>query len=1362
MKIGKVLKASSKLLALLASSSLLFGTVACSSDDDSPVSPISEPGSDSTKTSTADGTIRLNFSTKPEFISGGQVEIYNGTDLVDTVKTTEEKYYSINNSKGAVGEINVNDQLIVTEEKSDGSYDLIIVTHTDSSGYSKLALATTYTVKLASLITGAEDKTFTTKGSTDIIGTTINVGSSATDNFATIQGAFEHLQKSAATGDWTINVASGKYHERLAYSGSANVTLVGSESEYGEDTYVYWKNNENWKNSGQRARASFVWAGGNLTIKNMKFENTTNRTEEGNTNVQAETLNFDVAKELIVYNSSFYSYQDTLILGNNGGRAWFYKSKIAGDVDFIWGTADVALFENCKILCRADGIKNDAKIFASRTVATNDTVGKGFVLLNCDVEIEDGCKAAYGRSSGADTQASVINCNFTVNGSGSLNSALWGSASDTVIYEANGEMAVGYKDCNNKLGGTAIDTAGRLAKTGDISERLYNREYSGRWVIFNRVYNRKTGAYEFASSLFNINSIADNYGAPEDTSIDNIFVEPVYTKSIVGGKTANLTINTKASGLTYTYETSDKTLATVADGVVSTVAGADGTVTIKVTASNGKTDEVKLVVFPTYVFVSGVEVKAPTSVDMYALGTAEATVTPAEAIDQTLTWTATGDLRIVDPDNKVLVTELTTTSTTVQFESTVSGGTGTIKASAADTESGTPVEGSATVSVTTVRDYNANEAVAVNSKDKDSAFGILNFQGGKVGMWHDLYVHAIYNSTNGKIAASGERVQSRYGTIYIPVTANCYIDVTCQKWNDGSLWVTDFVDLGGNKPTTWEDESAETYKYHYKWELDVATDTAKLMSGADVLAMYEAATKDTNRSWADHAPDANAKYFGIVIPGADRYWTHITVTEDNSIAHQAASAELTAGDFDAETVTLDLDSDTSVTKTITASSSDNATPVITYSSDATSVASVDSSTGAVTLTGLVGTANITASVAHPTDSNVTKVTKSYKVIVKQTTAKESMYFDFSGTGIVGEFDYGVLSGSATYHGASYGINSANLKLKVLGPSRIYFAQMDYGSDHTVKNGEETVGTASTLGSGKCSKTSLEEAIAEGYVSYVTYTGSDATTLSITGSQYLSRFWVAKYEAAAVEITASDFASASATLDLNGTKTGTQTVTASATGGAATTIAYSSSKPAVATVDASTGAVTAVAIGRSLITATVSAEGAEAVTKTYIVTVKDTASPSGTYTLDFASGNIFDATTKANSIDLGIASLNAGSKNAYGYNGTQHGITFKPDNRVILSVKAGSVITITNCAYDKAYTLLVSTDGTAAAAVTGVTVSGTNGATVAEGVVSIPDGDGSNDGKTTVITIPAGFEGSSVTLVHTGEKTDYLHEISVAY
>lgn len=1273
--------------------------------------------------------------------STAKITISDGS-TTDEISVKDESY-AVDGCSKTTASVKVNKELVMAAGNV-----LVIKPH------SILTAGKTYTVTVpAGVVKNQDAKTwsFTPAAMNTPAENVITVGTDC----ASINGALKIV--GSAAGDWTINVPAGSYHEILGYYGNANVTIVGAEADKGSKSKVFWNNSQALGNS-QRTRQSFIWEGGNLTIKNMTFRNTANRAEEGNVNIQAETLYFDCKADLVVYNSSFSSYQDTLLIGNNGGRAWFYKCQIEGDVDFIWGYADVALFENCEIVCLADGIKNDAKIFASRTVYSTSKTAKGFVLLNSNVTIQDGCKAAYGRSSGADTQASVINCSFTTKGSGTLAAGLWGNPSDTRSYEPNGEMAVGYKDYGNKLNGKAVDESGRIANTASMSKRLVNREYNGRWTILNRYYSADDGAYKTNSSIWDISAYENEFGAPKEASKENIYVEPVYTKDVVGGNTVQLTASTTSSDtLTYTYSSDKTSIATVdANGLVTAATGVDGSATITVTASNGSKDYATVAVIGTRVDVESIAIEADSSVDAYALNTVTASFTPANATVQLVTWTVTGDLKIVDPSTKTLVTTLESTGAEIQVEGLVPGGSGTITAVAVDNASATA---SKNITITSVRDYNAVEGTNVNSKDETAGCGILNFQG-TVGMWHDLYVEGKLDSSKGKICASGERVQSRLGTIYIPVTANCYIDMTCQKYNDTNVFASDFADLAGNAPTTYEDENAETYKYHYKWELDVTNDTAKLKSGSDVLALYNAATKDTNRSWTNHTPDSNAKYFGIVIPANDRYWTHITITEDANIHHEAASAELSAGDFSDESVTLDLDTDTTVTKTITASSSDNASPVITYSSDATSIASVDSSTGAVTLKGLVGTANITATVSHPTDSNVAKITKSYKVIVKQTTATESMYFDFRGTGIAGEFDYGVLSGSATYHGSSYGINSANLKLKVLGPSRIYFAQMDYGSDHTVKNGEDTIGVASTLGSGKCTKTSLEEAITEGYVSYVTYTGSDATTLSITGSQYLSRFWVAKYEAAAVEITASDFASANATLDLNGSTTITNTITASATGDVATTIAYSSSKTGVATVDASTGAVTAVAIGRSLITATVSAEGAEAVTKTYIVTVKDTATPSGTYTLDFASGNIFDATTKANSIDLGIASLNAGSKNAYGYNGTQHGIFFKQDNRVTLSVKAGSVITITNCAYDAAYTLLVSTDGTTA--VSGVTVSGTNGATVSEGVVSIPAGDGSTDGKTTIITIPNDFTGSSVTLVHTGDKTDYLHEISVAY
>ena len=41
------------------------------------------------------------------------------------------------------------------------------------------------------------------------------------------------------------------------------------------------------------------------------------------------------------------SFQDTLLPG--GGYNWFYKCYIAGATDFIWGSGEVVLFEDCEL-----------------------------------------------------------------------------------------------------------------------------------------------------------------------------------------------------------------------------------------------------------------------------------------------------------------------------------------------------------------------------------------------------------------------------------------------------------------------------------------------------------------------------------------------------------------------------------------------------------------------------------------------------------------------------------------------------------------------------------------------------------------------------------------------------------------------------------------------------------------------------------------------------------------------------------------------------------------------------------------------------------------------------------------------------
>lgn len=977
---------------------------------------------------------------------------------------------------------------------------------------------TTYTVTVPEgIVSGQEAKSwsFTTKASSTPSNNTITIGT----DFYSINGALQYLMSNSATGDWTINVPAGDYHEILGYyqaSSPVNLTLAGGYNgeagDYGANTRVFWNNSQALGNS-QRTRQSFIWEGGNLTIKNMTFKNTANRADEGNVNIQAETLYFDCTADLVVYNSSFSSYQDTLLIGNNGGRAWFYKCLVEGDVDFIWGYANVALFENCKIVCLADGIKNDAKIFASRTPSST-TTAKGFVLMNSSIVIQDDCKAAYGRSSGADTQAAVFNNTITTEGDGTLASGLWGSASDTRVYEANGEMAVGYKDYNNTLNGSTVSTSSRTSNTADMSERLYNREYNGRYTILNRVFNSSTLAYETVSSPWDISSYVTEFEADTEDSNENVYLDPVYTKNVVGGNTVQLTPSTTSSSLTYTYDSSDTTLASVDEnGLVTTVEKAAGDVKITVTGSNGKTDYAVIKVIPEKIAVTSISIDASSSVDTYALSTVTPAFTPSDATVQGVKWTATGDIRIIDPDTKTAVSELTVDdASSIQIEGITSGGSGTLKAVSVDNES---VSASQTVSITTTRDYNAAEAVAVSSKDSSAGFGILNFQGGKTGMWHDLYVYAVYNSTNGKFAASGERVQSRYGTIYVPVTGSAYISVICQKWDDTNLWITDFADAAGNSPEQTEIEGEDTYKYKYTWELDYTNDTSKLVSGETVSALYTAATKDTSRSWTDHEPDTSAKYFAIVVPGKDRYWTHITVTPDSSIEHEAATAELSINDFSSSSVTLDLNGTDSGTYTTTASSTDSTTPVITYASSSESIVSVDSSSGKITAKGL-GIATVTATAAHATDSNVTKAAASYTVTVKDTSVEDNYSVNFtqvSGAASTAEYDFGKFkSTGGKYHGSSYGWTwgtDGTLSVTVKGSSTITLSNSYANSDAkiTVKSSDTSdTFDSTTLNASSGDHKSFPEELS---VSYTAASSDSESTVTFTfgGTVYLSKITV---------------------------------------------------------------------------------------------------------------------------------------------------------------------------------------------------------------------------------------------------------------
>ena len=796
-------------------------------------------------------------------IDGGTVTIQKDGQTIDTVKTKDETYWAINNSKGQLAEINVKDQLIAVYDN-----DLLIITHTDNTGHSKLAFDTEYTVDLSQLISGETTKTFRTKPAPAITGNTITVGKEG--NFHGIQGALSYLQKTGATGDWTISVAEGTYHERLAYYGSANVTIAGPEDDnYGKKAVIDWKNNDTW-NTGTRARANFLWQGGNLTLKNITLKSTYLRSEDGSgSNNSNEVLYFDSAAYLVAYNASFLGHQDTLLLGNNGGRAWFYKSYIEGDVDFIWGTADVALFEDCALHITGDDT-NTGYIFASRTKTENE-VNKGFVLLNSTVTVDDGVTAYYGRNSGSDTQAAVIGTSFT-----SVNPLLWQSASGKEVKDPLGDIAIAYKDYGNKTAdGTAIATSGRRDGTYDMAERIINREYNGRWVILNRGYSEETKAYKNASTIWDISAYETAFYAPADASVENIFVDPVFVKNLVSTKTVKLTPSAATkTGLTYSYESDNPKITVASDGTVTPTAGEDGTATITVTASNGKKDTAKITVIASEIEATALSFSTirPT-MHLWEMQEINVAFTPADASDQTVVWEVSGDIKIVDVANSILIDTVTTeTEGASVIIQAIGTGKGTITAKSEKYTGATPATQEITVDA--VVDYNSWDAGVLKNKD---LYGQLNFQG-QNGIWHDIVVKS---PSSQKIQASlatdatyKYRVQTRGVTLYIPVSGNKTIDIITNS--SGNV----FTDGDDNKPNeTTDTDTASSFKYHYTFTYVKATDSAKTVSGTALKAEWDTWTIAQFYNRADAEPDPNKTYFVVNVGSSDRYWAEILVAD---------------------------------------------------------------------------------------------------------------------------------------------------------------------------------------------------------------------------------------------------------------------------------------------------------------------------------------------------------------------------------------------------------------------------------------------------------------------------------------------------
>ena len=459
-----------------------------------------------------DGELAITFDSPPVLDRTiGFIDIYEKTsgDLIDTVLFAGEKQRTL----GATNNIiNVKEQMVRVE--GNGVY---ITPHFGKLEYGKeyyIAIpcgAITATLHGVSFNGLANDKdaaswSFTTRAA-PVLASPVSVDGSphSTADFRTVYGALRAI--AAHNGEWTINVAPGVYTELVRYvSGAARQTITINGT--GGGAVIQYTNNDSM-NTGTHFRSSFYFSGAHLVLKNVTLKNTSTRNQASPG--QAEALFFanGAGRTLAAYNCTFLSHQDTI---QTTGKNWFYKCVIKGDTDYIWGQAEACLLEDCKLVSVNDPYKSEkqAVLLVARTGSTGaaaTTVGKGYVLFNCEVTTESGMTTYLARNAGGSgfyDQCAVINTRFINQGTGAIGNGLWRQSN--LSFLAGAAEHVGFKVYNNTLANGVFDTAGMPAGSTVMTGALYNSEYNSREKILNRVYN-KSGGYGDSAHIWDIGGL---------------------------------------------------------------------------------------------------------------------------------------------------------------------------------------------------------------------------------------------------------------------------------------------------------------------------------------------------------------------------------------------------------------------------------------------------------------------------------------------------------------------------------------------------------------------------------------------------------------------------------------------------------------------------------------------------------------------------------------------------------------------------------------------------------------------------------------------------------------------------------------
>ncbi len=458
--------------------------------------------------------------------SAGNSQYVNGS--LKTVYTTSDKSLNTNYAYGILDNGNVLEASKLTFSGFNSG-----VTGAQKITVSYGDYKTTYTIYVGNSSSAYKDSdgNYVCTVDNTYTGTIGAINGTNGNMFNTIGQALQFLSNTTivpSSANKILNITAGYYNEKLEIT-TPNLTIIGA----GYTTGTYSKD-QNYNNSTYKTATIIEWdslygiadkngfshvtdstqtvavrdTAVNCTIKNVTISNAYNCTEYfdaklGTGYKEHRALALLVqSDQFILSNSSLLGYQDTVEFFK--GRQYIENSFISGTTDFIFGTNNTTLFENCTIHSIYNGSSDGGYItaFKGYNKGEADYVNYGCIFykskFTADSDVSSG-KTALGRPWAAYAAVAYIECTMdahiskTAYSSGTSKNQRYVSMSGT---EPTASTIKFYEYGNTGSGAISSAVNGMKMLSSSEAAKYYNYSVifgtSNGKVTYNTAWNPKS------------------------------------------------------------------------------------------------------------------------------------------------------------------------------------------------------------------------------------------------------------------------------------------------------------------------------------------------------------------------------------------------------------------------------------------------------------------------------------------------------------------------------------------------------------------------------------------------------------------------------------------------------------------------------------------------------------------------------------------------------------------------------------------------------------------------------------------------------------------------------------------------------